>query len=448
MSSDDQHFLDLLSTIPNDVKKYSLDIADSIDRHVESVASALRETIASSTWIPQAAKPTPPPPIRKLPPLPVGYYAHVQDWVLNNKAWTAAIVAFVGTGGFLIYRRSKSYGRKRRARRASNGARRDVVVVAGSPNEPITRSLSLDLERRGFIVYVVVSTIEEEQIIHSESRVDIRPLNVDIIDPISSQNAVESFNRILLSPQHAFPGASPHNLNLAGVIIIPDMIYPSGPIETIAPDLWSDALNVKVLGTIAITQAFLRTICEFKARLLILTPSIIPSLAPPFHGVESSIVAALEGFTSSLSAELGTMGIDVCQFKLGTFDCGGVGGKHHLQANHATRADVLSWPASVRAAYAKNYFAQSGAVGTRGCIGGNGSNIKGSPLRELHNSVFDALTQTQPQRVWRVGNGSLVYDMVGKWVPAGVIGWMLGIKRVSRDALEELPDASVDWEKV
>ena len=42
--------------------------------------------------------------------------------------------------------------------------------------------MSLDLERRGFIVYVVVNTLDEEQTVQRESRADIRPLNLDIVD--------------------------------------------------------------------------------------------------------------------------------------------------------------------------------------------------------------------------------------------------------------------------
>ncbi|KAI9698193.1 MAG: hypothetical protein M1836_004195 [Candelina mexicana] len=464
MSSDDQYFLDILSNIPNDVKKYSDDIADAVERLFDSIAAPLKETSIVSAWRTRAIDPNFQPKPPSPPPVPVGYYAWTQNWVLRNKALTAAVIAVVGTGSFLIYRRRKHYVRKRRAGRASNGARRDVVVIAGSPKEPITKSLSLDLERRGFIIYVVVRTVEEEQVVYSESRVDIRPLNLDVVDPSSSQGAIEKFNRILSSPQHAFPGASPHSLNLAGVIMIPDMIYPAGPVETISPELWSDALNIKVLGTIATTQSLLQTICDFKARLLFLTPSIIPSLAPPFHGVETSIVAALEGFTNTLSGELATMGIDVCQLRLGTFDCGSVGGRGHLQTSNATGADVLAWPASTRAIYAKNYFAQAGSPGNRGAIGGVGVNIKGSPLRELHNSVFDALTIARPGRVWHVGKGSLAYDLVGRWVPTGLVGWMLGVRRVSPSAMgsspatsvrtqspngsEEVPDASVEWERI
>lgn len=56
------------------------------------------------------------------------------------------------------------------------------AVIAGPPSSPITKSISLDLERRGFIVYVVVNSVEEEQTVQSEARVDIRPLNLDIVD--------------------------------------------------------------------------------------------------------------------------------------------------------------------------------------------------------------------------------------------------------------------------
>lgn len=81
-----------------------------------------------------------------------------------------------------VIRKKSNYRKKRRAKRAATGARQEVVVIAGSPSEPITRSISLDLERRGFIVYVVCNTIEEEVLVQNESRQDIKPLMIDIVD--------------------------------------------------------------------------------------------------------------------------------------------------------------------------------------------------------------------------------------------------------------------------
>jgi hypothetical protein len=100
---------------------------------------------------------------------------------LRNKILTTVIVIAAGGITYHIIKR-KSNRKKRRAKRAPNGARVEVVVVAGSPSEPITRSISLDLERRGFIVYIVCNTIEEEVLVQNESRPDIKPLMIDIVD--------------------------------------------------------------------------------------------------------------------------------------------------------------------------------------------------------------------------------------------------------------------------
>lgn len=55
-----------------------------------------------------------------------------------------------------------------------------VAVIAGSPHEPMTRAIAEDLERRGFIVYVVVQSAEEEHTIQMQNRSDIRALHLDL----------------------------------------------------------------------------------------------------------------------------------------------------------------------------------------------------------------------------------------------------------------------------
>lgn len=190
-----------------------------------------------------------------------------------------------------------------------------------------------------------------------------------------------------------------------------------------------------------------------------MTPSIIPSLSPPFHSIQTATVAALTTYTTTLAAELAPANIPVINFRLGTFDCGAVGGRTHLQASseRTTRADVLSWPSAVRATYAKTFVAHStNILTTRGCINtSNGGGVaKGSPLRELHNSVFDALTVKKPAKVWHVGRGSLLYEVVGNWFPAGMVGWMIGLRNsgVVREEMggdkSTVPEGSVEWEKV
>lgn len=180
--------------------------------------------------------------------------------------------------------------------------------------------------------------------------------------------------------------------------------------------MWSTALNAKVLNTILTTQQLLPLITDFHSRLLILTPSVIPSLKAPEHAIESTVYSALEAFAASLASELRPLNIQLCHFKLGSLELPGA--KH--------RDNTVS-------------------------------RIKGTSVRKLHESVFDALQAKRPRRAWYVGRGSLTYDMIGGWLPAGVVGWMMGMQKPKprEEAPEELlelqyegSDSSVQWEKV
>ena len=161
----------------------SLDtITESVENHFENVARSLQDAFRQTPWLPESVKPRPAPPARSVliiqPPL--GYLEASRRWINDHRAVTAAVVAFVGTGIFIVWRRRRADRTKRRARRARTGARTEIVIISGSPLSPLTRSLSLDFERRGFVVYIPVSTLSEEQIIQTFSRSDIRPLSLDI----------------------------------------------------------------------------------------------------------------------------------------------------------------------------------------------------------------------------------------------------------------------------
>jgi hypothetical protein len=114
--------------------------------------------------------------------VPASRLEQLQDWVWRHKLLTGAVVVVAGSAAYYSYRRSRLGRKTRRARWARNGGRVDVVVVAGSPTVPLTRSLSLDLERRGFVVFVVCNAVEDEVLVQGLSRPDIRPLTIDITD--------------------------------------------------------------------------------------------------------------------------------------------------------------------------------------------------------------------------------------------------------------------------
>ena len=213
MSADDQQFLDAvslaihrsshkispstvltsplqLSSIPVHLRRYSNDAADFINVHVDQAADYVRETLSSNPWIPSAVRPAPPPK----PPVAViatSRLEQVQDWIARHKILTGVIVFACGTVIYKGYKRSRYLRKTRRAKKARNGGRTEVVVIAGSAALPLTKSLALDMERRGFIVYVVCNAVEDESTVSALARPDIRPLTIDTTDVCSHCNQKE-----------------------------------------------------------------------------------------------------------------------------------------------------------------------------------------------------------------------------------------------------------------
>ena len=176
MSLNDQDILDVFQDSLNS-------FTESVEAHFESVARSLQDTFRATTWLPDSMKPRPPKPSARFPTIvsrPNGYFAASRSLISEHRAVSAAVVAFIGTGAFIVWRRRRADRAKRRAKRAKNGARTEVVIVSSSPHSQMAKSLSLDLERRGFIVYIPASSLAEEQMIQGMSRADIRALNLDI----------------------------------------------------------------------------------------------------------------------------------------------------------------------------------------------------------------------------------------------------------------------------
>jgi len=191
-------------------------------------------------------------------------------------------------------------------------------------------------------------------------------------------------------------------------------------------------------------------------KVLVFTPSIISSINPPFHAPEATVCSALSAFTEVLAAELRPLSIPVTHIQLGTFDFQGFTPEknHHTQQRHAgstsgyqpgllmppasEAAEPLAWPDSARHAYGRNYVSQSASAIGLGRIRG----LRGSSLRSLHNAVFDVIDGSVTSAVVRVGLGASVYGFVGRWVPRGLVSWMMGVRRVDELASWSSSDGS------
>ena len=72
----------------------------------------------------------------------------------------------------------------------------------------------------------------------------------------------------------------------------------------------------------------------------------------------------------------------------------------------------------------------------------------------MHNSIFDAITRGKGKNgTIFVGRGARTYDLAGRWIPDGLVGWMLGGKRTDIDFpasnikdRAESPDSNLDCE--
>lgn len=137
-------------------------------------------------------------------------------------------------------------------------------------------------------------------------------------------------------------------------------------------------------------------------------------------------------------AELAPLGIPVTHLKLGAFDLSAGLPRNQLQAQslQAQRAEMLRWPEGTRQLYGRNFL----SVAERGPgVGGQ----KGSPLRELHYAVFDAMANRRSGTV-TVGMGSSIYTFVGAWVPKGLVGWMMGMRRIRRAGITSESESGSD----
>ncbi|KAK6359933.1 hypothetical protein TWF696_001059 [Orbilia brochopaga] len=444
----------------NSIRYHTTVLMDQADKHFDAIASNLRERTQDAGWIPGGLSRRPPPP----PPPPTadvrlgasrGVGAAVWGWAREHKWLVAGMVAIVVGGGVVMAKRRRQRGKRRKALKAANGARKEVVVIHGQPHDPLVKSTAHDLERRGFIVYIAVSSHDDEQVVLNEGKADIKPLQIDILDTLSARASIARFLSYLRNPAVPFHGAPSHHLRFTALVLIPDTHFPTGPIETIPLDHWSDTFNLKLIQTLAIAQLFLPIATEFRSRILFVTPSIPYSLRLPFHAPEVAAIGALEGVIGCLRREVGYTGVQVVWIKTGTLDLGNNGNGGNGKSVQACRADVLGWSPSVRSVYARGYV-NARAVG----------DVKGSSLREVNAAVIAGMLDRRVKNVVRVGSGSVAYDVIGRWVPEGVVGWMLGLgggrrlteavsaiespagSRGSSAGAHGSLESSVEWERV
>jgi hypothetical protein len=189
MSGIEQQLTDYLNSAGSSIHKFASNVgkyateqfASPVDKAMDKSVDAVRGGIKSIlTGLGLEKKLTIPPPIihRTL-------FERSQDWMSRNRALTAAIIAFVSTGaigGLLFFSGNLTRKRLRKAKKSKSGARKEAIVVAGNPTTPMIRSVLSDLDKRGFVVYVIVTNMEEKLAVEREGKADVIPLSLELSD--------------------------------------------------------------------------------------------------------------------------------------------------------------------------------------------------------------------------------------------------------------------------
>ncbi|KAK9314681.1 hypothetical protein V1522DRAFT_459006 [Lipomyces starkeyi] len=449
---------DLINKTVQDIVENSQTVTDWIilqrDQILNGVESLPSIHISKVTVQQPTTPPTP----------PASSLRKVVSWIGKNKILFGVVVLGVAGSAYAGYtytqQKYQTKRKSRHARKAANGARIEAVVLASSPREPIAKIIAADLERRGFIVFMTVQPGEEHLVLKEDSP-DIRPLIMPSPDSVDRNAVVDKFADLIDRQQH-----------LAGVIILPDLYYPTGPVESISAYDWSDILYTKVVGSVALlSQGFIPLVRRHNARFLLLTPSILPSLCPPFHAPECVIASALTSFALCMQRELAPQGVPFIHMRLGSFNMSvpvpstyssgpsspfmapsGAAARgtssptsSHVRSyspatspyrsvNTSIRADVLSWPENIRTIYGRAYTSAVRAIsGTASSIVSTASTShrsSGSSLKELNIAIFDCLTSDDKNSLRRtqfVGKGSFLYYVLGGVLPETAVEWVLGV---------------------
>lgn len=147
----------------------------------------------------------------------------------------------------------------------------------------------------------------------------------------------------------------------------------------------------------------------------------------------------MEKYISTILKELPQFSADIniVQLKLGAFD-------------NASDRDAFKLAVALR-----HDGPQEESFSSASPVAADTRRIRGTPLRELHLEVFDAIVGKRRGTVY-VGRGSRTYDLLGKVMPEGLVGWMLSLQTRKQEEAQKRDSkegkgsgaGSPGWERV
>ncbi|EER35945.1 conserved hypothetical protein [Candida tropicalis MYA-3404] len=363
------------------------------------------------------------PPKRPPPP---GFRHHsVHLWnniihsISHNKLKYASVFT-VGLGITIYYLTRSSKMAKRRVPKLANGARRDVVLIIGSPTEPLTRSIAVDFEKRGFIVYMTLLDMNDVKYVESNKiSNDLNYININ--DSKNMDDHIFEFNQILKTPIVPFPNANPHYLQLKAVIFTPGLHFPVGPIENMAISSWVKLSDRLLTYVKLFSSGLIQTVRSQDSKIILLSPNIVSGLSMPYYGPETVFQQNLKSLFTVLTRELASQDISVTQVRLGNLHLSNQRLSSTARIESLVNSEVRAWTSEMKGLYGNNFSNVQFKANPLKSSGGKGTN-----LVVLYHLLFDLIyNKSSNPAVLYCGTGARLYDWISKLLPESWVQWLL-----------------------
>lgn len=309
---------------------------------------------------------------------------------------------------------------RRRVPKLANGARRDVVLVVGSPTEPLTRLICLDFEKRGFIVYLTLLEANDVRYVESNPITDdMNYLNLflgqELLQNLTNhlESQIGQFGKLLQQPVTPFPGASSHKLRLVLVVFSPLLHFPLGPVELTAMSTWTRLNTRFVLTCQLLGCGVIQLVRRHEAKVVVLTPTITSLLLMPYHAAETVYTNQTQALFTTLAREMRPLGILVTQVRIGNLHLSQQVQDLRLKISQLVNLELSAWTQEMKQLYGQQFVKLQYRLLPIKATGG-----KGTRLRDLYAKLFDIIyTPGRAPAVVYCGTGARAYDYITRWFP-------------------------------
>ncbi|TAJ19683.1 MAG: SDR family oxidoreductase [Dehalococcoidia bacterium] len=278
-------------------------------------------------------------------------------------------------------------------RRPATPVNTGAVLITGA-STGIGAAAALHLAALGHRVFAGVRRVEDGEALKRQGGALIHPVVIDVTDPASIDAAV----------QHV---AAATGVGGLGALVNNAGIAVTGAWEHISRDRLRQQFEVNLLGTIAVTQAFLPLVRRGRGRIITIS-SIAGKHAPPFFGPYAASKHALEAFGDSLRLELRHWRIPVTLIEPGAIDT------PIWEKGLAVAGEVLDeMPRDARASYAPYIEAARRS--------GENAGRRGIPAERVAEVIAHAVRSARPRARYFVGRDARLRALAMRILPDRLI---------------------------